>query len=62
MTLQTDADAAKLSPGEWVLDVGVGTGTMIEFLTKEGRAREADVVGIDISEEMLEIASERFTP
>jgi len=54
------ADAAKLSPGEWVLDVGVGTGTMIEFLTKEGRAREADVVGIDISEEMLEIASERY--
>jgi trans-aconitate methyltransferase len=33
---------------------------MVEFLTKEGRAHEADVVGIDLSEEMLEIASERF--
>jgi len=56
----TFADAAGLSPGDWVLDVGVGTGTMLEFLTKEGRAREGDVVGIDLSEEMLEIASERF--
>jgi len=54
------AAAAGLSPGDVVLDVGVGTGTMIGFLTKDGRAREADVVGVDLCEEMLDIASERY--
>ena len=37
-----------------VLDLGCGTGNMTELLAKEGY----DMIGVDNSEDMLEIASE----
>jgi len=39
-----------------VLDIGCGTGTHMEHLYKDGRI----FVGIDISEEMLEVAKDKF--
>ena len=39
-----------------VLDLGCGTGNMTELLAKEGY----DMIGVDNSEDMLEIASEKF--
>lgn len=39
-----------------VLDIGCGTGTMLELLAQKGY----DVAGIDLSEEMLAIANERL--
>ena len=50
------ADAASIGPGQRVLDVACGTGT----LTKEIAARvgvEGWAVGVDINEGMLEVAS-----
>ena len=38
-----------------VLDLGCGTGNMTELLAKEGY----DMIGVDNSEDMLEIASEK---
>lgn len=42
-------------PRELVLDLGCGTGTMTELLANAGY----DMIGIDISEEMLEMALEK---
>ena len=38
-----------------MLDLGCGTGNMTELLAKEGY----DMIGVDNSEDMLEIASEK---
>ena len=40
-----------------VLDLGCGTGSLTELLAEEGY----DMIGIDYSEEMLELAMERNT-
>lgn len=42
-------------PKELILDLGCGTGTLTEMLSKEGY----DMIGVDASEEMLEIAQEK---
>lgn len=43
---------AQLKPGEWVLDIGTGTGTAAAFAVGNGRT----VVGTDAAPGMLEIA------
>jgi phosphatidylethanolamine/phosphatidyl-N-methylethanolamine N-methyltransferase len=45
-----------LRPGEWLLDIGIGTGLSLEFYP-----RELNVVGIDLSEGMLGKAHQRIT-
>ncbi len=47
------ADAARIRPGEKVLDVACGTGV----LTREAAARGASVTGLDVNEGMLAVAS-----
>jgi demethylmenaquinone methyltransferase / 2-methoxy-6-polyprenyl-1,4-benzoquinol methylase len=49
------ADLARIGPGDRVLDVATGTGD----LAIEMRRRGADVVGLDFSERMLELAREK---
>jgi phosphatidylethanolamine/phosphatidyl-N-methylethanolamine N-methyltransferase len=44
-----------LKPGEWLLDIGIGTGVSLETYP-----RDCHVVGIDISEGMLEKAKQRI--
>jgi SAM-dependent methyltransferase len=48
--------AADLAPGDLVLDVGCGPGWTVQWLAKLGH----DVVGLDISAELLEIAERRM--
>jgi SAM-dependent methyltransferase len=51
-------DALALSPGEWVLDVGCGSGqTTLALAGRIGAA--GHVVGVDISQPMLEVARRR---
>ena len=45
-----------IRPGIKVLDVGCGTGELLDNAARAG----ADVTGIDISEEMLQVARKRF--
>ena len=47
---------AKLAPGDLVIDVGCGPGRTIQWLAKLGH----EVIGLDISEELLEIAERRM--
>lgn len=49
---------AALRPGDHVLDMGCGTGALTIKLAKS--CPEADVVGIDIDPEVLEIARRKF--
>jgi demethylmenaquinone methyltransferase/2-methoxy-6-polyprenyl-1,4-benzoquinol methylase len=49
------ADLARVAPGDRVLDVATGTGD----LAVELRRRGAEVVGLDFSERMLELAREK---
>jgi len=42
-------------PRELILDLGCGTGTLTQMLAKEGY----DMIGVDASEEMLQIAQEK---
>src|SRR5450759_1443914 len=42
----------ELAPGGEILDIGVGTGRILDFLLSSSRAE--DVYGVDLSEEMLE--------
>jgi demethylmenaquinone methyltransferase/2-methoxy-6-polyprenyl-1,4-benzoquinol methylase len=49
--------AAYLSPGDRVLDVGCGTGSLVMLLAGKG----CDVTGIDVSAAMLAQAHERLT-
>jgi SAM-dependent methyltransferase len=51
-------DAARLQPGEWVLDVGCGYG-MSTIEAAEGVAPSGRVVGVDISAAMLQPAHRR---
>jgi len=48
-------DAASVGPGDRVLDVATGTGAVAAAAV----ARDAEVTGVDISEEMLDVARER---
>src|SRR2546422_7380630 len=48
-------DAMELGPGERVLEIGVGTGLVLPFYP-----RTVEVVGIDLSEGMLEEARDRI--
>ena len=48
---------AELAPGKKVLDVGCGPGNYSYMLSKRG----FDVVGIDMSEKMVEIAKKKFS-
>jgi SAM-dependent methyltransferase len=45
----------RVPPGAWVLDLGCGTGLLTKLLASDGFR----VVGIDQSEEMLDIAAQR---
>lgn len=47
-------DAMRCAPGERILEVGVGTGLSLLLYP-----RDVQVVGVDVSDEMLEIARER---
>ena len=49
------ADLARVGPGDRVLDVATGTGD----LAVELKSRGAEVVGLDFSERMLELAREK---
>ncbi len=49
---------AQVMPGERVLDVGCGTGVLLEELSS--RAPRASLAGVDLSEEMLEVARRRL--
>lgn len=51
-------DAAAIAPGETVLEIGPGTGT----LTEELLAAEARVVACEIDPDMQAILAERFAP
>ena len=55
---QAMLDAARLQPGEWVLDVGCGYGTAT-IEAAERVAPSGRVVGVDISAAMLQPAHER---
>jgi SAM-dependent methyltransferase len=48
--------AARLAPGDLLLDVGCGPGWTVQWLAKLGH----EVVGLDISPELLEIAERRM--
>jgi len=48
--------AAKLAPGDLVIDVGCGPGWTVQWLAKLGH----EVVGLDISAELLEVAERRM--
>ena len=48
-------DLAEVSPGDRVLDVATGAGAVAAAAV----ARGADVTGVDISQEMVEVARER---
>lgn len=48
-------EAAQLEPGQQVLDVSCGTGTLVEMLA-ERAGPEGRVVGVDLSDEMLAVA------
>jgi SAM-dependent methyltransferase len=48
--------AARLEPGDLVIDVGCGPGWTVQWLAKLGH----EVVGLDISQELLDIAERRM--
>lgn len=54
----TILDYAGISEGVSVLDVGCGTGALIPYYLKRGASH---VTGIDISEQMIAAASNKFT-
>jgi len=44
-----------LTPGDWILDVGCGTGRLVPFI-REKNGHDGVIVEMDFSEEMLEVA------
>lgn len=57
--LRAIAAAGQLQPGTRVLDVGTGTGVLLPFFKEQG-VDLADVVGVDVSPGMLEVARRRY--
>jgi len=53
------AESAGLNEGSQVLDVGTGTGALIVHFLELG-VKQANITGVDLSEEMLKNARERF--
>jgi len=51
-------DLARPAPGEWVLDIGCGTGET-GLLLAAAVGEDGDVLGVDISRPMLKIANQR---
>lgn len=51
-------EAAQIAPGERLLDVGCGTGTLT-LLAREAAGETGEVFGIDGSPEMIEVAREK---
>ena len=49
----------KIRPGQTILDVGCGTGVLIPFLLN-AVGSDGQIVGIDIADQMVEIATEKF--
>jgi ubiquinone/menaquinone biosynthesis C-methylase UbiE len=57
-TLQATLSHLEIRSGDLVLDLGCGTGTLIQHLLKI--APEAEIFGLDPSAEMLEIAKQKL--
>ena len=58
-TIQKTLDRLEIASKERILDLGCGTGTLIEHLLQ--MFPEAEVVGIDVSEEMLKVAKQKLS-
>jgi demethylmenaquinone methyltransferase/2-methoxy-6-polyprenyl-1,4-benzoquinol methylase/phosphoethanolamine N-methyltransferase len=56
--MQAAIRLAAIQPGEMVLDVGCGTGTLA-IMAKEGPGRDAQIAGIDAAPEMIERARQK---
>ncbi len=56
---QKIAESAGLNEGSQVLDVGTGTGALIVHFLELG-VKQENITGVDLSEEMLKNARERF--
>ena len=56
-------DGLELKPGSQILDVGVGTGSELRFLSERHpeMSQSWSIWGVDISVEMLRIASRKFS-
>ena len=52
-------DLLKLEPNARVMDIGVGTGAIIPYLARQ-LGEEGQVIGIDFSEKMVNVANQRF--
>lgn len=52
------ARAAGISQGDYVLDVGTGTGVMIPYI-HEMAGDEGEITAIDLAEKMLEVAKQK---
>lgn len=52
-------DAAKIVPGEMILDFGCGVGLLEDFVVPRLAGR-GKVIGVDIGKELIEIARSRF--
>ncbi len=57
-TVEETLNRLEINPGERILDLGCGTGSLIQRLLQV--APESEVVGIDASAEMLEIAKQKL--
>lgn len=58
-TIQETLNRLEIAPKERILDLGCGTGTLIQHLLK--MSPEAEIIGIDTSAEMLKIAKQKLS-